>query len=111
MAKSQNGKRLAVVVIREFDGKTLSAAFKSEAAATSFIAARATKGTELMASFAYEASSSWNGQTKWRYPITFQMLEDTAFESPISSMGLRVSVIVITAPTSKSAPATMKAAL
>ena len=45
------------------------------------------------------------------HQITRQMLEDAAFKRPTSSMGLRVSVIVIVAPRSNSAPATMKAAL
>lgn len=57
LAKNQNGKRQVVVVIRERDGKTLPAVFKTEAASTAFIASRVAKGTELMA----DEAGSWNG--------------------------------------------------
>jgi transposase-like protein len=55
-ARNQNGKRKVVVVIRERDGRTLTHAFASEAASTSFIKARVAKGTELMA----DEAGSWN---------------------------------------------------
>jgi hypothetical protein len=56
LARNQNGKRKVVVVIRERDGRTLTQAFASEAASTSFIKARVAKGTELMA----DEAGSWN---------------------------------------------------
>ena len=56
LAKNQNGKRQCVVIIRERDGQTLPAVFRSEADALSFIKARVAPGTELMA----DESSAWN---------------------------------------------------
>jgi transposase-like protein len=55
-ARNQNGKRKVVVVIRERDGRTLTQAFATEAASTSFIKSRVAKGTELMA----DEAGSWN---------------------------------------------------
>jgi hypothetical protein len=56
LAKNQNGKRQVVVVMRERDGRTLPAVFRSESAALGFIASRALPGTSLMA----DEASSWN---------------------------------------------------
>lgn len=56
LAKNQNGKRQVVVVIREREGSSLPAVFKSESAALGFIAARVAKGTEIMA----DEAASWN---------------------------------------------------
>jgi hypothetical protein len=56
LAKSQNGKRQVVVVMRERGGSTLPAVFKSESAAVGFIASRVAKETRLMA----DEASSWN---------------------------------------------------
>jgi len=56
LAKNQNGKRQCVVIIRERDGHTLPAVFRSEGEATSFIRNRVTPGTELMA----DESQAWN---------------------------------------------------
>lgn len=56
LAKNQNGKRQVVVVMRERDGRTLPAVFKSESAALGFIASRVAKGTTLMA----DEASGWN---------------------------------------------------
>jgi transposase-like protein len=56
LAKNQNGKRQVVVVMRERDGRTLPAVFKSESAALGFIAYRAATGTKLMA----DEAASWN---------------------------------------------------
>jgi transposase-like protein len=56
LAKNQNGKRQVVVVMRERDGRTLPAVFRSESAALGFIAARALPGTSLMA----DEAGSWN---------------------------------------------------
>lgn len=56
LAKNQNGKKQCVVVIHERDGKTLPAAFVSEAAALSFIQSRVAKGTEIQA----DESNAWN---------------------------------------------------
>ncbi len=56
MAKNQNGKRQCVVIIRERDGQTLPAVFRSEGEALSFIRNRVAPGTELMA----DESAAWN---------------------------------------------------
>jgi hypothetical protein len=56
LAKNQNGKRQVVVVIRERQGRTLTAVFKTEAASQAFIAARVAKGTEIQA----DEAASWN---------------------------------------------------
>ena len=56
LAKNQNGKRQVVVVMRERDGRTLPAVFRSEASALSFIASRALPGTSIMA----DEAGSWN---------------------------------------------------
>jgi hypothetical protein len=56
LAVNQNGKRRAVVVIRERDGRTLTQVFKTEAASTSFIKSRIAKGTEVTA----DESGAWN---------------------------------------------------
>jgi transposase-like protein len=64
LAANQNGKRQVVVVIRERDGKTLPAVFKSEGAALGFITSRVAKGTEIMA----DEAASWN-DLQARYPM------------------------------------------
>ncbi len=56
LVKNQNGKRQCVVIIRERDGKTLPAVFRSEGEAMSFIRTRVAPGTELMA----DESQAWN---------------------------------------------------
>ena len=56
LAKNQNGKRRVVVVVRERGGRTLPAVFRSEAAATSWIAARVRKDSTIMA----DEAGSWN---------------------------------------------------
>ena len=56
LAKNQNGKRQVVVVMRERDGRTLPAVFRSESAALSFITGRVLPGTSLMA----DEAASWN---------------------------------------------------
>src|SRR5580658_1861726 len=56
LAKNQNGKRRVVVVVRERGGRTLPAVFRTEAAATSWIASRVRKETVLMA----DEAPSWN---------------------------------------------------
>ena len=56
LAKNQNGKRRVVVVIRERNGRTVPAVFKSEAAATAFIKSRVARGTTIHA----DEASSWN---------------------------------------------------
>jgi transposase-like protein len=56
LAKNQNGKRQCVVIIRERDGKTLPAVFRSEGEAMGFIRNRVQPGTELMA----DESNAWN---------------------------------------------------
>ena len=65
LAKNQNGKREVVVVIRERDGQTLPAVFKSEASATGFIEARVARGTEIMA----DEAASWNALHS-RFPMS-----------------------------------------
>jgi hypothetical protein len=62
LAKNQNGKRQVVVVVRERDGRTLPAVFKSEGAALGFITSRVAKGTEIVA----DEAASWNDlQTRY----------------------------------------------
>jgi transposase-like protein len=56
LAKNQNGKRQVVVVIREREGRTLPAVFKSESAALGFITNRVAKGTEIVA----DEAAGWN---------------------------------------------------
>ena len=63
-ARNQNGKRQVVVVIREREGRTLPAVFKSESAALGFIAARVAKGTEIMA----DEGTGWN-DLQARFPM------------------------------------------
>jgi transposase-like protein len=57
LAKNQSGKRQVVVVVREREGRTLPAVFKSESAALGFIARSVAKDTQLMA----DEAPSWNG--------------------------------------------------
>ena len=45
LARNQNGKRKVVVIIRERNGHSLPAVFKTEGQALSFIRARIAKGT------------------------------------------------------------------
>lgn len=56
LARNQTGKRQVVVIVREREGKTLPAVFKSESAALGFIASRVTKGSEIVA----DEATSWN---------------------------------------------------
>src|SRR5579862_3269627 len=56
LARNQNGKRQVVVVARELNGRTIAAAFKSEAGSLSFIRDKVAKGTILNA----DEASSWN---------------------------------------------------
>ena len=56
LAKNQNGKRQVVVVVREREGRTLPAVFKSESAALGFIVSRVAKGTDLVA----DEATAWN---------------------------------------------------
>jgi transposase-like protein len=53
---NQSGKRKAVVVIRERNGNSLPAVFRSEGAALSFIKARVAKGTVVHA----DEAGAWN---------------------------------------------------
>jgi transposase-like protein len=54
--KNQNGKRQVVVVVRERDGRTLPAVFKSEASSQTFIRSRVEKGTVIHA----DEGVGWN---------------------------------------------------
>ena len=56
LAENQTGKRKVVVVIRERDGRTIPAVFKSEAASLAFIKARVEKGTTIQA----DDATSWD---------------------------------------------------
>jgi transposase-like protein len=56
MAYNQSGKRKVVVVIREREGNSLPAVFKSESQALSFIRSRIAKGTTVNA----DDATSWN---------------------------------------------------
>ena len=55
-AVNQSGKRKAVIIIRERDGKSLPAVFRTEGQALSFIKARIAKGTIVNA----DKSANWN---------------------------------------------------
>jgi hypothetical protein len=56
MAENQTGKRQVVVVVREREGRTLPAVFKSESAALGWIARSVARGSRLMA----DETASWN---------------------------------------------------
>src|SRR3984957_18461227 len=56
LAKNQNGKRQVVVVVRERDGRTVPAVFKTEAASLNFIMNRVAADTSIMA----DEANSWN---------------------------------------------------
>jgi transposase-like protein len=56
LAQNQSGKRKAVVVIRERNGNSLPAVFRTEGQALSFIRSRVAKGTTLNA----DDATSWN---------------------------------------------------
>jgi hypothetical protein len=57
LSRNQNGKRKVVVIVRERNGNSVPAVFKSEAQAVSFINARVAKGTTVNA----DEASSWDG--------------------------------------------------
>ncbi|MGO9483979.1 MAG: IS1595 family transposase [Rhodomicrobium sp.] len=57
LAKNQNGKRQCVVIVRQRDGRSVPAVFRSEGSALSFIRARVAKGTVINA----DEASSWDG--------------------------------------------------
>jgi hypothetical protein len=57
LSRNQNGKRKVVVIVRERNGNSVPAVFKSEAQAVSFISARVAKGTVVNA----DEASSWDG--------------------------------------------------
>jgi len=56
LARNQNGKRKAVVIIRERNGRSLPAVFRTEGQALSFIRSRIAKGTIINA----DEGSSWD---------------------------------------------------
>ncbi len=56
LAQNQTGKRRVVVVMRERDGRTLPAVFRSESAALGFIASRVDPATSIMT----DEAASWN---------------------------------------------------
>ena len=55
-AANQSGKRKAVIIIRERDGKSLPAVFRTEGQALKFIQSRIAKGTVVNA----DESANWN---------------------------------------------------
>jgi transposase-like protein len=55
-AQNQSGKRKVVVIVRERDGNSVPAVFRSESQAASFIRSRVAKGTVLNA----DEAASWN---------------------------------------------------
>jgi hypothetical protein len=57
LTRNQTGKRKVVVIVRERSGNSVSAVFKSEAQAMSFIRARVAKGTVVNA----DEAPSWDG--------------------------------------------------
>jgi transposase-like protein len=64
LAQHQTGKRQVVVIVREREGRTLPAVFKSERAALSFITNRVAQGTEIVA----DEAASWDG-LEARFPM------------------------------------------
>ena len=56
LAVNQSGKRQCVVIVRERDGKSLPAVFRSEGSALSWIKSRVAKGTVVNA----DEAGSWN---------------------------------------------------
>ena len=56
LRQNQSGKRQVVVVVRERDGRTLPAVFRSESAALGFITRTVAKDTRIMA----DEAGSWN---------------------------------------------------
>lgn len=56
LTKNQSGKRQVVVVVREREGRTLPAVFRSESAALGWITARVAKGSKIVA----DEAPSWN---------------------------------------------------
>jgi transposase-like protein len=56
MLRNQNGKRKAVVIVRERDGNSIPAVFKSESQAIAFISAHVAKGTLVNA----DDAAGWN---------------------------------------------------
>ena len=57
LAKNQNGKRQCVVIVRQRDGRSVPAVFRSEGSALNFIRARVAKGTIINA----DEAKSWDG--------------------------------------------------
>ncbi|MGC1779066.1 MAG: IS1595 family transposase [Xanthobacteraceae bacterium] len=57
LGRNQNGKRKVVVIVRERNGNSVPAVFKSEAQAGSFIRARVAKGTTINT----DEAGSWEG--------------------------------------------------
>ena len=57
LAKNQNGKRKVVVIVRERNGNSVPAVFRTEGAAQAWIKARIAKGTTVHA----DEASSWDG--------------------------------------------------
>jgi transposase-like protein len=55
-AANQSGKRKAVIIVRERDGKSLPAVFRTEGQALNFIKSRVAKGTVVNA----DESANWN---------------------------------------------------
>jgi hypothetical protein len=53
---NQSGKRQSLVIVRERDGSSVPAVFKSEGAAMSWIKSRIAKGTVVKA----DESGAWN---------------------------------------------------
>jgi len=64
LTENRTGKRRVVVVVREREGRTLPAVFRSEIGALDFIMSRVAKGTDLVA----DEAPSWN-DLQARYPM------------------------------------------
>lgn len=65
LAKNQNGKRLAVVVVRERGGRTLPAVFKTEAQAVAWIKSRVHTDAAVMV----DEATAWN-ELNSRYEVS-----------------------------------------
>ena len=57
LARNQTGKRQSLVIVRERNGNSIPAVFKSEGAALSWIKSRVERGTILNA----DEAGSWDG--------------------------------------------------
>jgi molybdenum-dependent DNA-binding transcriptional regulator ModE len=78
LARNQTGKRKAVVIIRERNGRSLPAVFRTEGQALSFIRSRIAKGTIINA----DEGSSWDAPSGRRAALTERSHPVLCWDSP-----------------------------